>query len=100
MNDATILELSKALVVLKSISSQLTMYGREWYVWNEDGSHKETVFSLSYDEENEAFYILEEYVEQSLNVLREIAQELEFNILEHERLIPVCRVDDTLYFNL
>ena len=92
-------ELSKALMVLKSLSSRLTLSGREWYTWSEDGAHQVTVFSSWYDEENEMFYIREEWVEQSIDMLLEIAQDLNIN-LEHELLIPVYRIDDILYFEL
>ena len=92
-------ELAKALMVLKSISSQLTMSGREWYVWSEDGSSKITVFNLSYDSDMEAFFILDEYADETVNSLNELAQDLNIN-LEHERLIPVYRFNGTLYFEL
>ena len=92
-------ELAKALMVLKSISSQLTMSGREWYIWNEDGSSKITVFSLSYDSDMEAFFILDEYADEAIDVLHELAVDQNIN-LEHERLIPVYRVNGTLYFEL
>ena len=92
-------ELSKALTVLKSLSSQLTLSGREWYVWNEDGSSKITVFSLSYDSDLEAFFILDEYADEAIEVLHELAVDQNIN-MENEPIVSVCRMNNFLHFEL
>lgn len=92
-------ELAKSLTVLKSLSSQLTLSGREWYVWSEDGSSKITVFSLSYDADLEAFFIMEEYVDDAIETLQQIALDQNINI-ENEPIVSVCRMDNFLHFEL